>query len=802
MDDVKRDRRADRILARLLELAPEAQPAALIEACGDDDALAVRVRQLLELTKGSDEALQTGAPLRSELGRDAFRKDVLGETVGPYRIVRELGRGGSATVYLGERADDTFDQRVAIKILDASDDAAGVVSRFARERRILAGIAHPHIAGLLDGGTTAWGHPYVVVEYVEGTTITRYCDSRGLGIRDRLALFLDAADAVEYAHRRLIVHRDLKPSNILVTVEGELKLLDFGIAKLLDPAPSDAAVTRTATLWLTPSYASPEQLLGETITTAADVYQLGLLLYELLAGQPAYDSRDLTPAGLVAAAEARASLQPDGVPGELAAIVSVATRPESERRYTSVALLAADVRAFLDNRPVRARGDSMGYRVGKWLARNRLAGVSVALSLLAMIAFAVGITIGFVRAERQRDRAEAFGTFLEDTLRGAQPHIALGRDTALLEAIVDDAAARVDRELADQPEARDEIRLTLAQTYRSLSRYEDAHAHARSAAESVERRLGPDAGPTLYARNLLGLTFWDLGRFDEAEQVLADALPRARDVLDRSDSTLLDLITNLGLVVRAQGRLSDAEPLYREAMDLSRDTGGAEHPRTISTMSNLSFLLMELDQADEAERLARQAAELGRANLGPDDSDTWLYVDKLASLIGDRGRPDEALPLHLEAFEGMQRTLGPRHSTTLGSAYNLARVQRGLERHEDALATLDAMLPILDEKFGVESRYALFTRFERGLVLLATGRVDAALRILVDAERLAREILEPDHYQHGIIRLNLAEAYIRAGRSDRARPLLVDARRLLEAAFGEDGTHRHFEALTRVEAML
>jgi serine/threonine-protein kinase len=837
-NELQRDRLADRFLGEALDLPPAERAAFLEGACAGDPELLERARRLLRLAEGGDGLLGGGAALRGELGArlaaEGDDRDLVGRQVDRYRLLEPLGRGGAATVYLAERTDGSFEQRVAIKILrSAEDEAADIVRRFEQERQILAALEHPHVARLLDGGTTDWGHPFLVVEFVDGVPIDRYCDEQRLSLRRRLLLFLDVVDAVQHAHRRLIVHRDIKPSNILVTGNGQVKLLDFGIAKLLDPTDFAHAAprTRTASLWLTPRYASPEQLLGGPVTTAADVYQLGVLLYELLTGRAAFESTTPTPAALVAAARARTSVRPsalfthppddaDGrqrlaalrglspaalvsrLRGELDDVVMTATRAEPERRYESAALLARDVRDFLAGRPVSARGDSLGYRLRKFAGRHRL-GVAVAGVLLAGVAASgVAVTWGFLRAERERARAEAIGEFLKDTLRGANPYVAQGRDTELLEAILDDAATRIDADLSGQPWAAADMHSTIAQTYYGIAKYDEALEHAEAAVRGFSAEVGPNAPETLWSRNLLGLVYWDLGRTEEAEPLLERVVADAMSRLGPEHRTTIDAVTNLGLVIRAQGRPADAEPYYRQAMEFAQEALGPSDEITLSTTSNLSFLLDELDRRDEAEALARTAADRARDSLGMDHPDTLLYIDKLATIIGRQGRPEEALPLHLEALAGMKRVFGERHSTTLGSAYNLATVQRNLGRYDDALATLRGILPVLIDEYGAESRFVYLTRNQIGQTLVAAGRPAEAIPELTEARRVAAINVGPEHYHNGVIAVALAEAWIDSGGPSRALPLLAEARRLFEATFGGDGEHSQLRELQRVEAKL
>ncbi len=409
--------------------------AYLREACGDDAEMLERAESLIASSEESWDGLEGGASRLTDLEGGPRT----GERIGAYEILDEIGHGGMGTIYLGKRADEEFRQRVAIKLVRRGMDTDFVLRRFRHERQILAGLDHPHIARLLDGGATSDGRPYFVMEYVEGKPLLDDCDSRRLSIAERLKLFLDVCSAVQFAHQNLVVHRDIKPSNVLVTAEGAVKLLDFGIAKVLNPGPSSHTVDQTVSVLrlMTPDYASPEQVRGDPITTATDVYSLGIVLYELLTGHrpyrvtsaepgevarvvceqvPGKPSTAVTRAEELPAAEGSESitLTPESVSrtregepkklrrrlkGDLDNIVLMALRKEPQRRYASVGDFAEDIHRHLDGRPVRARRDTVGYRTSKFVRRNR---AGVAAAALAIAALAGGLVWNLHEARRAR----------------------------------------------------------------------------------------------------------------------------------------------------------------------------------------------------------------------------------------------------------------------------------------------------------------------------------------------------------------------------------------------------------------
>ncbi|MES1241748.1 MAG: serine/threonine-protein kinase [Acidobacteriota bacterium] len=515
--------RADELLDEALDLPAGQRPPFLDRACGDNRQLRGLVERLISAAEIEDPEFKSGGALQGPLG-DRIRTELAeeeslaGAMVGRYRIVRELGRGGMAVVYLAERADGQFRQEVALKLLSAGLVASHVGRRFDRERQILAHARHPGVARLLDGGAGPSGRPYLVMEYVDGRPIDRYCDEEKLGVEARLDLFLQVARVVEDAHRNLIVHRDIKPSNILVTAEGHAKLLDFGIAKLLDPeatSSGDAPVSGSAIRLMTPAYASPEQVRGNPVTTASDIYQLGLLLYILLTGRFPYDLGDGDPAERMRAIVQRepvrpstAAASPEGwsppghgprTPGEIAydrgttparlrralsgdldAILCRALGKEPESRYASVSQLIEDLERHKIGRAVLARPDTWAYRTGKLIRRHAAVFATAAIAVLLVVALGLVYTAGLAR-ERDHARQEAarearVSEFLR-TLFVVPP----GAGPLTPRQILDRAVARVDLELRGEPEAQSDLLALLAGMYRDLGLTVEARAlQARS----------------------------------------------------------------------------------------------------------------------------------------------------------------------------------------------------------------------------------------------------------------------------------------------------------------------------------
>ena len=508
--------RVKEIVADALDQSPGDRAAFVAAACADDDALRHEVESLLE---HSGEKTNLDAFAADLSWTRAEEKDArVGQLVGDYRILHPIGRGGMGAVYLAERADREFEKKVAIKILKRGTDTDEVLRRFRRERQILAQLAHPNIAHLLDAGTTDDGLPYFAMEHVQGTPITEFCDARNLALTPRLELFLKVCAAVQFAHRNLIVHRDIKPGNIFVTEEGEPKLLDFGIAKLLTPAAADIQLTMQDRQRLTPGYASPEQVRGKPVTTASDVYSLGALLFELLTGQPPHRFSSPHPTetemlrviaeGELPAASSAAQ-RPDmrrELRGDLDNILASALRKEPERRYSGVAAFAEDLRRFLDRRPVRAHKDTFGYRTSKFVRRNRLAVAATALVFLALVTgLGVAAWQANVAAEQARvaraERAKAEQRFnqVRELARSVMfdyydAIVPLPGSTAVRERIVRDALKYLDNL---SQEAGDDASLSaeLAAAYGRVASLQGGNASQQSNPMIVSgANLGDSAG--------------------------------------------------------------------------------------------------------------------------------------------------------------------------------------------------------------------------------------------------------------------------------------------------------------------
>ncbi|MCH9648111.1 MAG: serine/threonine-protein kinase [Deltaproteobacteria bacterium] len=599
---------------RVKELFEAAQvlPAAdrssyLDEACREDPTLAAEVTSLLEADSRSLPWID-GHALEAVAGLWEEDLDHLeGSSVGPYRLVRELGRGGMGAVYLAQRADDLFQQQVAIKVVKRGMGSTEIIDRFRRERQILASLTHPNITHLHDGGVTDDGLPYFVMEHVEGEPIDRYCRDQALTVRQRLELFRTVCNAVHHAHGRLIVHRDIKPGNVLVTASGEAKLLDFGIAKLLgsDHVPFHTGDTSFGSSPMTPDFASPEQLRDTPITTASDIYSLGVLLYLLLTDSLPYslvgrdrreverivcESEPLSPSAVVASGASPGASQGTGfkagesstkrhqralrrrLEGDLDNIVAMALRKEPERRYSSAEQLSEDLRRHLDGLPVLARPDSLTYQVGSFVRRHRVVTIAAALVVLSLVGGLLATSWQAQEAREQRQRAqeealaaERVADFLAGLLQEANPFGKSGEDVSVRD-LLDRAASRLHGELLQQPLVRARMLDTVGVAYGNLGFYDRAQPLLREAVENRTQALGENAPETAESLNHLGVLLRKTVQLEEAEHSLRRALAIQQQHFGPESVEVSETVGDLASVLRERGAYDQAEPFARQAL--------------------------------------------------------------------------------------------------------------------------------------------------------------------------------------------------------------------------------------------
>ena len=712
-----------------LDLPAAARAPYLDTACGGDTELRAAVERLLR----ADARSPGGTFLGDAVGRAA--RDLAGArppaaALGPYRLLRELGHGGMGTVWLAERADDAYRAQVAIKLVWGGFANPELERRFRAERQILADLRHEHIAHLLDGGDAPDGTPYLVMEYVAGEPITDHAARRALTLRQRLRLFRLVCEAVQHAHRSLIVHRDIKPSNILVTDEGVPKLVDFGIAKPL--APEAGRETTALVRLMTPTYASPEQLRGERITVATDVYSLGVLLFELLTGTPPFaapgvpaaelERRILTeepPAPSAALRRAGAAAVPGvaarELAGDLDTIVAKALRKEPERRYGSVRELSEDIERHLTGLPVHARPDTASYRLRKFMERHRR---GVAMTAAVGLLFAGGGAFHTVQLSRERDvanaeraSAEQVTAFLADIFRSADPTRALG-DTITARQLLVSARQRLDSALTGQPRVRAQLLGILGGVYDQLGQYPLADtliarglrltqqtegtaspraAHLLELQEEVRMELGHHADAVRSGRRALAIrealgdsaavassvrrlaAVYVLDRdFASATPLFTRALALQERRGNRADVLeLTTVLKGLGIILLHEARYDSALVIFKHGLALWHSSLNPRDPRLGEMLHDIGVTYYRLDKLDSAVVYYRQALAIKEAAYGSDHPQVLSTLHNLADVLAAQHDFAQAIALHRRVLAGRLRIYGPRHAQVAGAMFSL-----------------------------------------------------------------------------------------------------------------------------------
>jgi serine/threonine protein kinase/tetratricopeptide (TPR) repeat protein len=813
--DRSRWRAIDAVFQEALDLDPDEWSDFLDRRCAADAQLRRAVEDLLAAERDAESFLEESvesivpAEIAAAIGEQAPdpRSDRTGERVGAFRIVRQIGRGGMAGVYEAARADGEFEQRVAIKFLRRGLDTEDFVRRFLAERQILSSLEHPNIARLVDGGTTDRGLPYLALEYVEGVPITEHCDEAGCSVELRLRLFVQVARAVQHAHTNLVVHRDIKPSNILVTRDGQVKLLDFGIAKLLDPDAETSAVplTRTGFRPLTPEYASPEQARGEPITTASDVYQLGVLLFRLLTGGRPYEisgtgatleqtitnARPRAPSELVrqvadSATETRLGISPKRLSrrlrGDLDTIILKALAKEPGRRYATALEMADDVERHLDGRPITARRESSLYRTGKFLRRHAwVAPVSGAAALLVGAYVVTLIRHGRQLEEERNVARDVQRAFVSFFTAPDSDDVGLGegrRDLTILQAIRD-GTDRVRRELADRPAARAELFDAMAAVLQDLDETDRAYELATEALD-IERSLYGSESPQVHE------TLLRVGRLtpdpDSARAVLEERLNLSRTLYGPNDPATAVSLHALAELDLREGRLEDAVRLLGSAIDIYRASAPPQPRLLAEALAELADNLEPLDRADDAVAAAREGFDILVRELGAQHSETATAGVRLAQALTGAGRYDEARLLYESSLAAMDTELGPTHGRTMSSRNNYAILLRLMGDFAGSEAVYRALLDALRERYGEVHSEVASSLQNLAVVVKDQGRYAEAERLSRSAYTMFEETKGPGYFQTAFPLLTISE--IRLDLEDYAGAEIVsrEALEILRAA--------------------
>lgn len=823
--DADRWKLLSRVYAESLEREGEARDQYLLEACADDPELKVEVERMLAADPDAVDRIASEA-------HASLSPAWVGTTIGRYRIVREHAKGGMGRVFEAERSDGTFDQRVALKLLHSSLASDELIERFRQERQILARLQHPHIATLLDGGITPDGQPWFAMEFVEGVPIDRYADDRRLTIDERLRLFRDVCRALVYAHGALVVHRDLKPDNILTTEDGEVRLLDFGIAKLM--VEGDETTTEgTNLLALTPAYASPEQVRGEPIGTATDIYSLGVILYELLTGTRPYELSSQVPIEVarvvcqfdpprpstrVLETVSRPDESDDAghrrgtdarrlhrrLSGDLDVICLKALRKEPERRYATVQEFLDDIDRHLAGRPVRARPATLGYRLGKGIRRNRWA-VGGAAAVLLTAASLVTFYTGRVRAERDRAQIEAakateVADFLQGLFEVVDPEEAQGAAVTARE-LLDAGAEQIDEGLAGQPEIQATMLRVIGEVYGSLGLTREGVSLLERAADLNAQLYGQDNADYGRTKISLASTVQDLGDIETAQTHFLEGIAALEASLPPDDPTIGDAIRNYAYWLETDGQYEEAIAAYERGIAQLRAAVAPDDEGLTSALGAYGNLLRQLDERERAEPILREVLGIQRATLGNRHPDVAGTARELAALLRDEGDFEESEALYLEVLDIRRDVLGPTHREVANTLNSYAILLSEMGEEERALDTYREFIRLIEEIHPEPHPDRAAAYHNLATSLSNAGMYEEAVPYFHRSIEMQDVVYRSDHPNRAFPRVGLSTAYRRLGRPAEAEPLLREALAVRRAALPEG--HRHVgEALSNLGVTL
>jgi eukaryotic-like serine/threonine-protein kinase len=820
--------------------------------------------------------------------------DLTGTMIGPYKLLQQIGEGGMGTVYMAEQTEPVK-RKVALKIIKAGMDSRQVIARFEAERQALAMMDHVNIARVFDGGTTGEpgrvsagsasantrgadatplaGRPYFVMELVHGVPITKYCDDNHLTPRQRLELFVPVCQAIQHAHQKGIIHRDIKPSNVMITLyDGKPvpKVIDFGVAKATEQKLTERTLfTQYGTMVGTLEYMSPEQaeMSALGVDTRSDIYSLGVLLYELLTGstpltnkrmkeaayaeilrmikeeEPPKPSTRLSDSGdALASISALRKTEPAKltklVRGELDWIVMKCLEKDRNRRYETANGFAADVLRYLNDETVQACPPSTGYRLRKFVRRNRGPVLAASLVALALVGGVIGMTWGLVHAEKARATAEAAETnerdqrtlaeqrraeadaarlaeaaqrrvaeaerataqavsdFLRKDLLG-QADIAnqiFGPGAALPERnpkvtvreLLDRAANKIEGRFADQPDTEAAIRHTLAYTYVGLGEYELARPHIERAVALRVAKLGPDHSDTLTSKNNLAGLYQHQGKYDRAEPLYQELVLARTRILGADHPDTLVVKDGLAWLYVRQSKYDQAEPLYHEVVQASTTQLGADHPHTLSSKNNLASLYFRQAKYDPAEPLFREVVAGRTAQLGADHPDTLTAKNNLALLYLYQVKYDRAEPLFKEVLQAQLAKVGADHPSTLTSKGNLATLYFHQKKYDRAEPLYQEVLRSLTAKLGADHPLTLINKSNLATLYREQGKYDRAEPLCQEVVQASTAKLGPEHHDTLIAKNNLARVYARMGRLKESVPLFEELVQIHRRKLGDE----------------
>ena len=769
----------------VFELLPGERDAFLNEKCKDNPELKREVEALIESAKKAENFWEL-SPLQADeiTGGQNSLASFDGKIIGKYKVESRIGEGGMAMVYSAVRIDNQFSRRVAVKFIKRGMDTEEIIKRFKIEQQTLAGLDHPLIAKIIDGGTTDDDLPFFVMEYIDGIPITDYCDQNKLSIDQRLELFIQVCSAVNYAHQNLIVHRDLKPSNILITSKGNPKLLDFGIAKLLGKEQNlnTTALTREGSRLMTVEYASPEQVTGGKITTASDIYSLGVLLYELLTGHLPYSFKNKfpnevekiitstnpeKPSNIIT--KSNIILTEDGeingtspeeictlrssnidklkrrLSGDIDNIILMALRKDPARRYISVQHFSEDIKRYIEGRPVTANPDSMFYRANKFIKRHKI-GVSITL-LVLLLSISSGIIIIYQAniASKEKDKAnlaaaksDQINNFLNEMLFSSDPLIA-GKDLKLTD-VLKEASKKINTELKGQPQVEAEVRSTIGQTYESLGMYDEAIFQLGRSLQLRDSLFGENNKETAISYNYLAMAYDYKGNLDTAKYLYEKSIKLLRFLNDKQK--LEEALNDYGTLQIDIYDLNGAKKTFEESLGISLKIYGKESREVATTLNNLAITYDDLYSLDSAELYYNEAIKIDTKLFGDTSVDIANNLNNLAYVYREKGNYNSAESLFTSAYNIRKKILGKDHPDVAVNKLNVGSTYYYLKNYSKAEQLINEAIntwkgKLNDDHYNFGNGYAWL-----GKVQNAEGKFKIAYSNLIKSLQIRKKIYD------------------------------------------------------------